>query len=88
MIANEASSCRELVYKQGCYQTRTGTVAVELALAPDGTVTGVKQIENTIRHDPALVGRCLDRKLRRWKLHAPEAAAPLVRLTLHFGDKC
>jgi hypothetical protein len=88
MVENQASSCHELIYKQGCYQTRTGTVAVELALAPDGTVTRVKQLENTIRRDPALVGRCLDRKLRRWKLHAPGAAVPVVRLTLHFGDKC
>ncbi|MFT3770201.1 MAG: hypothetical protein QM820_32630 [Minicystis sp.] len=86
--ANDALTCRELIYWQGCHQTRTGAVTVEITLAPDGKVERVEPIENTVRHQPEVVWRCLKQKLPRWKMHAPAAVSPTFRHTFRFADKC
>ncbi|MDI3285779.1 hypothetical protein [Polyangium sp. 15x6] len=60
---NESLSCREVIYKQGCSNTRVGSVTVAITLAPDGKVLRLDQIDNTVENEPEFVWRCLVRKL-------------------------
>jgi hypothetical protein len=63
-------------------------VTAQVTLAPDGKVTRVEQVDNTVVNEPEVVWRCPKQKLPKWKLHAPEGVSPTFRLTLRFQDRC
>jgi len=85
---NGKLSCRELVYKRGCAEMRTGTVTVEVTLTAEGKVARVESIENTIHHEPEVVWKCLRAKLPRWKFRPPVGVSPTLQVRLMFADKC
>lgn len=86
---NDALSCREVIYRnKSCSRPRVGSVTAEITLAPNGKVSHVEQVENTVVNEPDFVWRCLKQKLPKWKLHAPEGVSPTFRLKLEFRDRC
>ena len=85
---NSGRSCSELVYKNGCSQTRTGIVTFDVTIDDDGSVVKFVEINNQIRNDKALVSQCLQKNLPNWKFHPPEGHEKTFRLPVALSDKC
>lgn len=85
---NSSRSCLELVYKNGCSQTRTGTVTFEVTIDDRGSVLKFTEVDNRIRNDKALVSQCLKKQLPNWTFHPPEGHEKTFRVTVALSDKC
>lgn len=85
---NTGLSCLELVYKNGCSQTRTGIVTFEVTIDDTGAVEKFSEVDNQIRNDKALVSRCLKNNLLQWKFHPPEGFLNTFQLSVALADRC
>lgn len=85
---NMGLSCLELVYKNGCSQTRTGIVTFEVTIDDTGAVEKFSEVDNQIRHDKALVSRCLKKNLLKWKFHPPEGHLNTFQVSVALADRC
>jgi len=81
-------SCLELVYKNGCSQTRTGIVTFDVTIDDTGSVVKFSEVDNQVRNDKALVSRCLKNNLLKWKFHPPEGHLNTFLLPVALADKC
>jgi hypothetical protein len=88
LVANADASCRELVYKRGCSEVRTGAVDLAVNLGPDGRVVSVEVLKNGIGRDPDVVAKCLKKKVQTWTFDAPAGFAPRALVTVVLSDKC
>lgn len=80
--------CYGLVYKRGCAVLRRGRVRVTVRLGPDGAVTQVEPVSNTIRVDPGLVMRCVRKELASWRFPPPKGVSPTFEMEFVFSDRC
>ncbi len=85
---NIGLSCLELVYKNGCSETRTGIVTFQVTIDDNGAVVQFSEVDNQIRHDKAVVSRCLKKTLPRWKFHALEGHEKTFQIPVALSDKC
>lgn len=85
---NRGLSCLELVYKNGCSQTRTGIVTFEVTIDEAGAVEKFSEVDNQIRHDKAVVSRCLKNNLLKWKFHPPEGHLNTFQVSVALADRC
>jgi hypothetical protein len=85
---NSGLSCLELVYKNGCSQTRTGIVTFDVTIDDSGAVVKFSEVDNQIRNDKTLVSKCLKNNLLKWKFHPPEGHLNTFLLPVALSDKC
>lgn len=85
---NIGLTCTELVYKNGCSQTRTGIVTFRVTIDENGAVLQFSEIANEVSTDKALVSRCLKKNLPKWKFHPPEKYERTFVLEVGLADRC
>ncbi len=85
---NIGLSCLELVYKNGCSKTRTGIVTFQVTVDEDGSVVQFSEVDNQIRNDKAVVSRCLEKNMPRWKFHPPEGHEKTFQIPVALADRC
>jgi len=81
-------SCTELVYKNGCHETRTGIVTFQVTIDENGSVVQFSEVDNQIHHDKAVVSKCLKKNLPKWKFHPPEGHQTTFQVQVALADRC
>ncbi len=85
---NLGLSCTELVYKNGCSQTRTGIVTFRVTIDENGSVEQFSEIDNQVALDKGVVSRCLKKNMPRWKFHPPEGHERTFEVQVALADRC
>lgn len=61
---------------------------MKVTIDDNGNVEKFSEVDNQIRHDKAVVSRCIKKNMPKWKFHPPEGHLKTFEVRVVLADRC